>query len=125
MGHSRGGDGVTSFIDYNRTRPAPGRKYNLRGVIALAPVDYERRAPYGVPYMTMFGYCEGDVTNLQGARMFERSQYIVAGDPFPRIQVSMLGANHNWFNSVWFADGDDATGTDTACGTSASRTTSA
>ena len=65
MGHSRGGDAVTSFIDYNRTRPAPGRKYNLRGVIALAPTDYERRAPYGVPYMTMFGYCEGDVTNLR------------------------------------------------------------
>ena len=118
MGHSRGGDAVSSFIDYNRTRPAPGRKYNLRGVIALAPVDYERRAPYGVPYMTMFGYCEGDVTNLQGARMFERSQYIVDGDPFPRIQVSMLGANHNWFNSVWYADGDDATGADAACGTS-------
>jgi hypothetical protein len=118
MGHSRGGDAVSSFIDYNRTRPAPGRKYNLRGVIALAPVDYERRAPYGVPYMTIFGYCEGDVTNLQGARMFERSQYIQPGDPFPRIQVSMLGANHNWFNTVWYADGDDATGTDAACGTS-------
>ncbi len=118
MGHSRGGDAVSSFIDYNRTRPAPGRKYNLRGVIALAPVDYERRAPYGVPYMTMFGYCEGDVTNLQGARLFERSQYIQPSDPFPRIQMSVLGANHNWFNTVWFADGDDATGTDVACGTS-------
>ena len=118
MGHSRGGDAVSSFIDYNRERPAPGRKYNLRGVIALAPVDYERRAPYGVPYLTMFGYCEGDVTNLQGARLFERSQYIQPGDPFPRIQMSVLGANHNWFNSVWFADGDDATGTDVACGTS-------
>lgn len=118
MGHSRGGDAVSSFIDYNRTRPAPGRRYNLRGVIALAPVDYERRAPYGMPYMTVFGYCEGDVTNLQGARLFERSQYIVPGDPFPRIQVSLLGANHNWFNSVWFADGDDATATDAACATS-------
>ena len=118
MGHSRGGDAVSSFIDYNRTRPAPGRRYNLRGVIALAPTDYERRAPYGMPYMTMFGYCEGDVTNLQGARLFERSQYIQPSDPFPRIQVSVLGANHNWFNTVWFADGDDATGTDVACGTS-------
>ena len=87
-------------------------------MIALAPVDYERRAPYGVPYMTMFGYCEGDVTNLQGARLFERSQYIQPDDPFPRIQMSVLGANHNWFNTVWFADGDDATGTDAACGTS-------
>ena len=68
-------------------------------MIALAPVDYERRAPYGMPYMTMFGYCDGDVTNLQGARLFERSQYIEPDDPFPRIQVSLLGANHNWFNT--------------------------
>jgi hypothetical protein len=29
----------------------------------------------------------------------------------------LLGANHNWFNSVWFADGDDATGSDAACAT--------
>ena len=49
--------------------------------------------------MTMFGYCEGDVTNLQGARLFERSQYIEPDDPFPRIQMSVLGANHNWFNT--------------------------
>jgi hypothetical protein len=118
MGHSRGGDAVTSFIDYNRTRPAPGRRYDLRGVIALAPVDYERRAPYGVPFMSYVGYCDGDVSNLQGARFFERSQYIQPSDPFPRIQAMLLGANHNWFNSVWFADGDDATGTDSACGTS-------
>src|SRR4029078_11828637 len=52
MGHSRGGEGVTKFIDYNRDPPAPGRKYTLRGVISLAPVDYERRAPYGVPYLS-------------------------------------------------------------------------
>jgi hypothetical protein len=115
MGHSRGGDAVTSFIDYNRTRPAPGRRYNLRGVISLAPVDYERRAPWGVPYMTILPYCDGDVSNLQGARFFERSQYIAPSDPFPRIQVSVLGTNHNWYNSVWFVDGDDSGGSDAAC----------
>ena len=87
-------------------------------MISLAPVDYERRAPYGVPYLTILAYCDGDVSNLQGARFFERSQYIQPGDPFPRIQMSVLGANHNWFNSVWFADGDDAGGTDAACATS-------
>ena len=26
MGHSRGGDAVTSFVNWNRTRPAPGRR---------------------------------------------------------------------------------------------------
>jgi hypothetical protein len=115
MGHSRGGDAVTSFIDYNRTRPAPGRRYPLRGVISLAPVDYERRAPYGTPYMTILPYCDGDVSNLQGARFFERSQYIQPGDPFPRIQVSVHGTNHNWYNTVWSADGQDSNNGDDAC----------
>ncbi len=117
MGHSRGGDAVTSFMDFNRTRPAPGRRYpGLRGVISLAPTDYERRAPYGSAYMTYIGYCDGDVSNLQGTRFYERSQYVAPGDPYPRIQAMLHGANHNYFNSEWFVDGDDAnTAGDPAC----------
>ncbi|WP_241004339.1 alpha/beta hydrolase [Conexibacter sp. SYSU D00693] len=118
MGHSRGGDAVTSFIDYNRTRPEPGRRYALRGVISLAPVDYERRAPYGVPYLSILPRCDGDVSNLQGARFFERSQYVVPNDPFPKIQISVHGTNHNWFNSVWAADGEDSNPNDAACAVS-------
>lgn len=120
MGHSRGGDAVTSFIDYNRTR-TDGPRYPLRGVIALAPVDYERKAPYGTPYMSVLPMCDGDVSNLQGARLFERSQYINGDDPFPRVQSSILGANHNWFNTVWYADGgaDGQANNDAACGNSA------
>jgi hypothetical protein len=119
MGHSRGGDAVTSFIDYNRIR-TDGPRYPLRGVISLAPVDYERKAPYGVPYMTILPMCDGDVSNLQGARFFERSQYINGDDPFPRIQVTQQGAIHNWYNTVWYADGaaDGQANNDAACGNS-------
>lgn len=105
MGHSRGGDAVSSFIDYNRMRPE-GRRYPLRGVISLAPVDYERRAPYGVPYMTILPTCDGDVSNLQGARMFERGQYVKEA-AYPLIQSAQVGGNHNWYNTVWEADGED------------------
>jgi hypothetical protein len=115
MGHSRGGDAVTSFIDYNRTRPAPGRRYPLRGVIALAPTDYERRAPTGTPFLSMLPMCDGDVSNIQGARFFERGQYREA-TPFPLLQVGVHGTNHNWFNSVWAADGEDGSNGDQACG---------
>ncbi|MET3961923.1 dienelactone hydrolase [Marmoricola sp. OAE513] len=120
MGHSRGGDAVTSFIDYNRER-TDGPRYPLRGVISLAPVDYERKAPYGTPYMTILPFCDGDVSNLQGARFYERSQYINPKDPFPRIQSSQLGAIHNWYNTVWYADGgaDGQANNDAACGNSA------
>lgn len=120
MGHSRGGDAVTSFLDFNRTRPEPGRRYSgLRGVISLAPTDYERRAPYGVAYMTYLPYCDGDVSNLQGARFYERSQYIAPGDPYPRLQSGHHGTNHNWFNTTWFVDGDDSGSSDPACSTNA------
>jgi hypothetical protein len=114
MGHSRGGDAVASFVLYNQTLPV-GERFPLRGVISIAPVDYERHAPYGVPYMTMFGSCDGDVSNLQGARLYERSQY-QSNDPYPRIQVVQVGANHDAYNTVWMADQDDATQPDAACG---------
>jgi large repetitive protein len=113
MGHSRGGDAVSSFVEYDHTRPA-GERYPLRAVISLAPVDYERHVPYGVPFMTVFGSCDGDVSNLQGARLYERSQYV--GDPYPKYQVEQIGGNHDAYNTVWQADGDDAQSADVACG---------
>ncbi|MFC0504846.1 Ig-like domain-containing protein [Micromonospora costi] len=120
MGHSRGGDAVSNFLDYNRIR-TDGPRYPIRGVISLATTDYERRAPYGMPYMTILPMCDGDVSNLQGTRLFERSQYINPGDPFPRIQVEHLGGIHNWYNTVWYADGsaDGQANNDAACGNSA------
>lgn len=120
MGHSRGGDAVANFLDYNRIR-TDGPRYPIRGVISLAPVDYERKAPYGVPLMTILPTCDGDVSNLQGARQFERSQYVDGDDPFPKIQVTQAGAIHNWYNTVWYADGgaDGQANNDAACGNSA------
>jgi large repetitive protein len=113
MGHSRGGDAVSSFVEYDHTRPV-GERYPLRAVISLAPVDYERHVPYGVPFMTVFGSCDGDVSNLQGARLYERSQYVA--DPYPTYQVEQIGGNHDAYNTVWQADGDDASAADAACG---------
>jgi hypothetical protein len=114
MGHSRGGDAVASFVLYNQTLPV-GERFPLRGVVSIAPVDYERHAPYGVPYLTVFGSCDGDVSNLQGARLYERSQY-QSNDPYPRFQVVQVGGNHDAYNTVWQADGDDASQLDAACG---------
>jgi large repetitive protein len=114
MGHSRGGDVVSSFIQYDQTRPV-GERFPLRAVVSIAPVDYERHAPYGVPYMSVFGSCDGDVSNLQGARLYERSQY-QNDDPYPRFQVVQVGGNHDAYNTVWQADGDDASQPDAACG---------
>ncbi len=113
MGHSRGGDAVSSFLDYDRSRPV-GERYPIRAVISLAPVDYERHSPIDVPFMSIVGSCDGDVSNLQGARLYERSQY-QDGDPYPRYQVVQVGGNHDAYNTVWQADGDDAGQADAAC----------
>jgi dienelactone hydrolase len=118
MGHSRGGDATTSFLNYNATRPAPGRRYTIRASLALAPVDYERHAPSGIVYGMEAGVCDGDVSNLQGTRMYSRSLHIDPNDPFPRVQMLLHGANHDAFNSEWDADGEDATTADPACGPS-------
>ncbi|MCW2980839.1 MAG: hypothetical protein JWO14_2566, partial [Solirubrobacterales bacterium] len=114
MGHSRGGDAVASFVLYNQTLPV-GERFPLRAVVSIAPVDYERHAPYGVPYMTVFGSCDGDVSNLQGARLYERSQY-TNENPYPSFQVVQVGGNHDAYNTVWQADGDDSSQKDAACG---------
>lgn len=119
MGHSRGGDAVSSFVDWNRMRPS-GRRYPLRAVISLAPTNYERAATYGVPFMAIAPWCDGDVSNLQGARIYERSQHVNGDNPYPTILSSQLGGNHNWYNTTWLADsnGDDSTTADPACRTS-------
>ena len=113
VGHSRGGDSVSSFLLYDQTLPK-GERFPLRAVVSIAPVDYERNAPYGVPYMTILGSCDGDVSNVQGPRLYQRSLF-QNDDPYPRYQVIDVGGDHNGYNTVWQVDEDDGEGADAAC----------
>jgi dienelactone hydrolase len=113
VGHSRGGDSATSFLLYDQTLPK-GERFPLRALVSIAPVDYERHAPYGVPYMTIMASCDGDVSNLQGARLYQRSLF-QNNDPYPRFQVMDVGGDHNSYNTVWQYDEDDGEGADAAC----------
>jgi len=132
FGHSRGGEAVSAFPLYNRLRPSPGRKYKLDAVFALAPVDYERSAVYGTftngttidrqAYATLLPTCDGDVSNIAGARIYQRSLHAAPGpDPSPKIQFAVAGANHDYYNTIWWSDdgsGYRTTGSrpDAACG---------
>jgi hypothetical protein len=113
VGHSRGGDSASSFLLYDQTRPK-GERFPLRAVVSIAPVDYERHAPYGVPYMTVMASCDGDVSNLQGARLYQRSLF-QNDDPYPRYQVMDVGGDHNGYNTVWQVGEDDGAAADAAC----------
>jgi hypothetical protein len=98
MGHSRGGEGVVwhRIVDEERSRP-----FGIDAVMALAPVDFTRVLINETPFAVVLPYCDGDVYDLQGVHFFDDSRYAVPGDPAPKHTVTVFGANHNFFNTVW------------------------
>lgn len=110
MGHSRGGEGVARFIDENRNR-TDGTVYSLDAVFALAAVDFNDPITDGVHFAALAPLCDGDVSNLQGTQAYDRSTYDPS-DEFARVQFTVRGANHNFFNTIW--TNDDWGGTEDA-----------
>ncbi|HYP54144.1 MAG TPA: hypothetical protein VEQ42_11420 [Pyrinomonadaceae bacterium] len=127
MGHSRGGEGVVKHHVYNASLGSP---YNVRAVFPLAPVDFNRPVINNVALSVILPYCDGDVNDNQGAHFFDDARYNVASDTGAKHTIQVMGANHNYYNTIWtpglFSAGtaDDwgyTTGgsTDAHCGTGA------
>ncbi|MEV8375589.1 Calx-beta domain-containing protein [Kribbella sp. NPDC056861] len=98
MGHSRGGEGVARAAVLNADR---GGQYGIRAVLPLAPTDFARATVPGVAMSVILPYCDGDVSDLQGQKFYDDTRYSVTGDAAPRSTVTVLGANHNFFNTEW------------------------
>ena len=49
----------------------------------------------------MLPYCDGDVSDLQGVHFYDDARYNVAGDDSFKHTFLMMGANHNFYNTVW------------------------
>lgn len=111
MGHSRGGEGVARFVAYNRARSDGPTYKGLRAVFGLAPTDYHQQEVAGVHYGTLLPLCDGDVYDLHGAWTFDRARFL---DPqrFARVQFTVNGTNHNFFNTVWTYDDGPGAGDD-------------
>lgn len=103
MGHSRGGEGVVTAVAVNNARPEPQR-HQLRAVVALAPTDFNRRGVPDVALLSLVPYCDGDVARLHGLRTFDHS--IILDNKTPKVQVFVRGANHNFYNTMWYRDAD-------------------
>jgi len=109
MGHSRGGEGVTSAATLNQALSAP---FGIEAVLPLAPVDFGRMTVPDVPMAVFLPYCDGDVSNQQGQHMIDDSRNAF-DDNVLRSAVWVMGADHNFFNTVWtpgqytWATGDD------------------
>jgi hypothetical protein len=103
MGHSRGGEGVTAYIAYDRVR-TDGPHHGVDAVLALAPIDNNAQKPTGVAFATVLPYCDGDVFDLEGAFAWERGKADNSAAGFPHIQWSVNSANHDYFNTEWETD---------------------
>jgi hypothetical protein len=115
VGHSRGGDAVVAAWEWQRVAPDPG--YAIGALIAIAPVQFFGRISAepafishirDVPYQIIHGSKDGDVSDFQGLRQYDRAADIRAVGETLKSMVFVKDANHNFFNSVWQTlEGDD------------------
>ncbi len=118
MGHSRGGQGVGHVTNYQRAAGNRGSDgefdapHELIAVFSLAPTDFDEITVTDTTFVTLLPYCDGDVSNLQGARTFDNSRY-AADQTGTLLQVLTDGSNHNDYNTIWTSD--DYSNTDSYC----------
>lgn len=98
MGHSRGGEGVVRHYVLNNSLGAP---YGIKAVFPLAPVDFNRFVVNNAALNVLLPYCDGDVSDLQGVHFYDDARYNVSGDLAPKHYVLVMGANHNFYNTIW------------------------
>ena len=114
-GHSRGGEGVVAAEQLNRTE---GLGYKIKAVNAIAPTDQDNYVRYvpEVPYFLLMAAADGDVSNLQGLRTYNRAFPTTATVQAEKSMLWVHGANHNFFNTSWTPSsgtacaGDDGSG---------------
>lgn len=113
IGHSRGGEAVGIAAAFNSLSRYPDDasvefdfNFNLRGVIAIAPVygqyePRERPTPItDVNYFTIHGDMDGDVQSFEGAAQYSRVSFSGSQYNF-RSSLYVVGANHGQFNTTW------------------------
>jgi hypothetical protein len=98
MGHSRGGEGVVKHYVHNTSLGSP---YNIKAVLPLAPVDFNRPVVNNAALEVILPYCDGDVSDNQGVHFYDDARYNVAGDTGAKHTVQVMGANHNFYNTIW------------------------
>ena len=115
VGHSRGGDAVVATWEWQRVAPDPG--YSISAIVAIAPVQFFGRIDgepafishiRDVAYQIIHGSKDGDVSDFQGLRQYDRAADIRTVGETLKSMVFFKNANHNFLNTVWEAlEGED------------------
>ena len=111
VGHSRGGEAVVAAHELQRVSPDSG--YAIAGVVSIAPINGVGHwmSPQiimrlkDVPYLILHGAKDGDVSDFQGMRIYDRAEPFGAPGNTPRQMVFIKDANHDFFNSKWITSG--------------------
>ena len=54
-----------------------------------------------MPFEVLLPYCDGDVSDLQGVHFYDDARYSAPGDWRRKHTLLVMGANHNFYNTVW------------------------
>jgi|GEM_PF-538227 len=110
VGHSRGGEGVRAayqqYLDLDSPWPARiVEPVTFRAIYEIGPVDGQSSRVLnadGVRWNVLLPMCDGDVSDLQGVRPFDRMLNTYS-PPNPAVQstYTVWGANHNFYNTEW------------------------
>jgi len=97
MGHSRGGDGVVKHY----ARFAGSSPFHVKAVLPIAPTNFSGEVITNVDLGVLLGYCDGDVSTLEGSLFYDRARYLLPNDESTKHTFLSLGSNHNFFNTAW------------------------
>jgi hypothetical protein len=83
--------------------------YDFKGAFMLAPTNSDNNLGLtNVPLANLLPSCDGDVSNLEGARSYDHNRFGPQTDTAPRYQIFVKGANHDFYNRKWGDDGEGA-----------------
>ncbi|MBL7714311.1 MAG: hypothetical protein JNL01_02520 [Bdellovibrionales bacterium] len=109
MGHSRGGEGVRAalnqFNDAGSIWPAKMPDLKIRAIFEIGAVDGQTSrvldAP-GVVWNQLLPMCDGDVSDLQGRKPYERMmKNQKEANGAQKSLTWVYGTNHNFYNTEW------------------------
>jgi hypothetical protein len=109
MGHSRGGEGVRAAYEQYRDPESPWPRrigpVNFRALFEIGPVDGQSSRVLnadGTTWTVLLPMCDGDVSDLQGVKPFDRMLGLVSEQrESPKSTFTAWGTNHNFFNTEW------------------------
>jgi hypothetical protein len=112
MGHSRGGEGVrAAYQQYGVSgSPWPARivdPVTFRGIFEVGPVDGQTSLVLNAEntkWNVLLPMCDGDVSDLQGVKPFDRmlpANFGTETNASFKSTYTVWGANHNYYNTEW------------------------